>query len=102
VTRPVRATRSRRARGQTIVVWSFAYFRPESEYFVALLRRLGYRARLHYIPDLATYFKSLIEIPGAQAGFAGWYDTQLGVDTARVGNYEANNVAVMLDQLWVR
>jgi peptide/nickel transport system substrate-binding protein len=68
-------------RGQTIVVWSFAYFRSESQYFVALLRQLGYRARLHYIPDLASYFSALAKTPSAQAGFAGWFGAPLAVDT---------------------
>ena len=67
-------------RGQTIVVWSFAYFRSESQYFVALLRQLGYRARLHYIPDLASYFGALAKTPSAQAGFAGWFGAPLAVD----------------------
>jgi YVTN family beta-propeller protein len=62
-------------RGQTIVVWSFSYFHNESQYFVALLHRLGYRARLHYIVDLAGYFGALYKTPSAQAGFAGFFGT---------------------------
>jgi YVTN family beta-propeller protein len=60
-------------RGAAVEVWSTAYFRAESEYFVSLLRRLGYRARLHYIPDLNRYFMTLnaTPTPNAQAGFAG-------------------------------
>ena len=38
-------------RGESVVVWSWNYFHAESEYFVSLLRQLGYRARLHYISD---------------------------------------------------
>jgi YVTN family beta-propeller protein len=67
-------------RGQTIVVWSFSYFHSESQYFVALLRQLGYDARLHYIPDISGYFGTLLKTPGAQAGFAGWFGSPLAVD----------------------
>jgi YVTN family beta-propeller protein len=67
-------------RGESVVVWSFAYFRAESQYFVALLQQLGYRARLHYISDISTYFAVLEKTPSAQAGFSGWFGTQLAVD----------------------
>ena len=67
-------------RGQTIVVWSFPYFHRESQYFVSLLRRLGYRARLHYVPDFNAYFTALARTPTAQAGFVGWFDVPLAVD----------------------
>jgi peptide/nickel transport system substrate-binding protein len=66
--------------GDPVVVWSFDYFHPESEYFVSMLRRLGYRAHLHYIPDIARYFTALNKTPSAQAGFAGWFAAQLPVD----------------------
>jgi peptide/nickel transport system substrate-binding protein len=68
-------------RGQTVVVWSWGYFRPESQYFVALLRQLGYDARLHYIRGgLGPFFTTLARTPSAQAGFAGWFGAQLAVD----------------------
>ena len=67
-------------RGQTIVVWSFSYFRSESQYFVALLRRLGYHARLHYIADIGEYFPTLTRTPSAQAGFYGWFGSSLATD----------------------
>ena len=67
-------------RGQTIVVWSFSYFHRESQYFVALLRRLGYRARLHYVSDIDAYFTALARTPTAQAGFAGDFGVPLAVD----------------------
>jgi YVTN family beta-propeller protein len=158
-------------RGDSVVVWSFDYFHRESQYFVSLLRRLGYRARLQYIPDIGKYFEALSRTPSAQAGFAGWFGEGLAVDwldlldcsheendpahfcdaridaqiarlarnepanpagttpvaaaidreltdqapwvplftpslpdltSARVRNYENNNGAVLLDQLWVR
>jgi peptide/nickel transport system substrate-binding protein len=67
-------------RGALIVVWSFASFYPESQYFVSLLRRLGYHAHLHYIPDIVKYFATLDRTPSAQAGFYGWLGTPLAVD----------------------
>ncbi|MCU1677558.1 MAG: extracellular solute-binding protein [Frankiales bacterium] len=67
-------------RGERIVVWSFAYFRAESEYFVSLLRQLGYRAHLHYISRISEYFRALEKTPSAQAGFAGWFGSQFAVD----------------------
>jgi peptide/nickel transport system substrate-binding protein len=157
-------------RGEPIVVWSPAAFKKESQYVVALLRQLGYRARLRYIPDWGAYFAALQRTPSAQAGFISWFGDPLAVDaftvlgchaqvnwarfcdtgidaqvgrlareepidpagtadfaaaidreitneaawvplytprivdmtSARVGNYETNNGAVLLDQLWVR
>jgi peptide/nickel transport system substrate-binding protein len=159
-------------RGESVVVWSFDYFHPESEYFVSLLRRLGYRARLRYVPDFAAYARTLGSAPGgAQAGFDGWFAGGLAMDwfsqltcgggdndwshfcdkainaqitrlaaeepadpagtaalaaridreltdaapwvpiftpslpdltSARVGNYQASDGVVMIDQLWVR
>jgi ABC-type transport system substrate-binding protein len=67
-------------RGESVIVWSFAYFRPESQYFVSLLRQLGYHARLHYIPDSGRYFDALSRARNVQAGFAGWFGGQLAVD----------------------
>jgi peptide/nickel transport system substrate-binding protein len=67
--------------GQTIVVWSFDYFRPESQYLVTLLRQLGYHARLRYIRGgQGAYFATLAKTPSAQAGFAGWFEGQFAVD----------------------
>jgi peptide/nickel transport system substrate-binding protein len=59
-------------RGQTVVVWSDAYFRPEMGYIVPLLRRLGYRARSHYSPDFDHYSATVDKTPGVQAGFMFW------------------------------
>ena len=67
-------------RGQTIAVWSFSYFQRESRYFVALLRRLGYRARLHYVGGIDAYFTALARTPSAQAGFAGDFGVPLAAD----------------------
>jgi YVTN family beta-propeller protein len=67
-------------RGEKVVVWSTAYFHAESVYFVSLLRQLGYRARLHYIPDINRYFGSLAKTPSAQAGFGGWFGVGLAAD----------------------
>ena len=76
-------------RGATIVVWSCAYFRAESEYIVTLLRRLGYRARLHYIADIGAYFTKLYDTPSAQAGLAGWFGLQLPIDIFRAAECRA-------------
>jgi ABC-type transport system substrate-binding protein len=69
------------AQTPAIVVWSFDYFHAESQYFVSLLRELGYRARLHYVADIGAYFDTLSETPSAQAGFFGWFGLALAVDT---------------------
>jgi YVTN family beta-propeller protein len=60
-------------RGENVVVWTFSFFHGEGLYVVALLRQLGYHARLHYVPDLAGYFDALEKTPSAQAGIAGWF-----------------------------
>jgi peptide/nickel transport system substrate-binding protein len=65
-------------RGETVVVWSTGYFGRESRYLVSLLKQLGYRAQLHYIPDINAYFAALG--PDVQAGFAGWFGAPLAVD----------------------
>jgi YVTN family beta-propeller protein len=86
-------------RGQTIVVWSFSYFHRESQYFVSLLKQLGYRARLHYIPDIADYFSALARTPTAQAGFYGWFGESLAVDAlGSVGCHYAPNPAHFCDR----
>ncbi len=157
-------------RGQTIVLWSIPLFQPEAKYMVGLLRRLGYRARLHEMSDWNAYYAALNKAPIAQAGFIIWFVTPLAVDmldttgcrfqpnwsrfckpeidaqverlrkseptdpsgtasfaakidreiteeaplvplftprfvdvtSGRVGNYQASNGSVLLDQLWVR
>jgi peptide/nickel transport system substrate-binding protein len=65
-------------RGAKVVVWTFPFFGRESRYFVSLLRRLGYDARLKELHDVASYFTTLNRTPAAQAGFAAW----LGVGPA--------------------
>jgi YVTN family beta-propeller protein len=84
-----------KTKGESVVVWTFDYFHPEAPYLVALLRQLGYRARLHYIPDISRYFDTLGKTPGAQAGFAAWFGGTLAVDTlSTVGcRYGSNNWA---------
>ncbi|MDQ1494558.1 MAG: hypothetical protein QOG69_1041, partial [Actinomycetota bacterium] len=85
-------------RGQTIVVWSFAYFHPESQYFVALLRQLGYHAQLHYVSDISSYFGALTKTPSAQAGFAGFFQVPLAVDVlGSVGCRYPDNYAHFCD-----
>jgi YVTN family beta-propeller protein len=157
-------------RGQTVVVWSHTYFRPETRYFVSLLRTLGYRARWKYSSDYGHYSAIADKTLRVQAGFGYWagigaaadvfgnvgchlqqnpahfcdprIDAQVArlkrqestdpagsagfaatiereimkkapwlplfnpwfvnVTSARVGNYQNNTTAVLLDQLWVR
>ena len=67
-------------KGERIVVWTFPFFGKEARYFVSLLGRLGYRAELKQLPDLSTYFTTLGRTPSAQAGFAGWFGTQVATD----------------------
>ena len=67
-------------RGQPVIVWSSYGYHRESSYFVALLRRLGYRARLHYIPHWNAYVAALEKSPSAQAGFFGWFGSGLAID----------------------
>jgi peptide/nickel transport system substrate-binding protein len=69
-------------KGETVVVWTFPFFANEARYFVSLLRRLGYRARLKELGDLDSYFTTLDQTPSVQAGFAGWFGSnQLAADT---------------------
>jgi ABC-type transport system substrate-binding protein len=67
-------------RGQMVVVWSEPDFRKQSTYLVSLLRQLGYRARLHSMPDWSAYEKALDKTPSAQAGFISWFGAPLAVD----------------------
>ena len=61
-------------RGLKIVVRSWRpYYNAEARYFVALLRRLGYRASLRMFPDIDSYFRALSAPPYPPAGFAGWF-----------------------------
>jgi YVTN family beta-propeller protein len=61
------------AKGSSVGVWTTSYFRGEGLYLVRLLRRLGFRPRLHDVPELARYFQELFATPGAQAGLAAWF-----------------------------
>jgi YVTN family beta-propeller protein len=67
-------------RGASVVVWSFSHFHAESLYLVSLLRQLGYRAQLRYIPDSGAYSEALSKTPNVQAAFLGWFGGQLAVD----------------------
>jgi peptide/nickel transport system substrate-binding protein len=67
-------------RGQTVVVWTTSFYHGEGVYLVALLRQLGYRARLHVVPDLARYFAAVGRAPSAQAAFGGWFGAPRAVD----------------------
>jgi peptide/nickel transport system substrate-binding protein len=66
--------------GAPVVLWSFPDYVAEAKYVVAVLDRLGYRARLHEISDVGRYFDTLAKSPPAQAGMFGWYGGFLAVD----------------------
>jgi YVTN family beta-propeller protein len=84
--------------GSRIVVWSFPDFGDEARYFVRLLDRLGYRARLHLVPTVAGYFSGLDRHPEVKAGFFGWFGTSLAVDVLEtVGCHYAVNPAHFCD-----
>jgi peptide/nickel transport system substrate-binding protein len=65
--------------GAKVEVWTFDFFAPEARYTVKLLRQLGYRAGLHEIPRIDTYFATIAS-KHPQAGFAGWFGLQLPKD----------------------
>ena len=65
--------------GAEVEVWTFPYFAKEARYTVSLLRRLGYRAHLKQVQKQDDYFRD-ITTTHRQAGFAGWFNTQLPSD----------------------
>jgi YVTN family beta-propeller protein len=67
-------------KGKPVVVWTTSYFHREGVYLVALLRQLGYPARLHYVPDLARYFGLVQRAPNVQAAFGGWFGAPHALD----------------------
>jgi peptide/nickel transport system substrate-binding protein len=67
--------------GQSVVVRTFPFFAKEARYFVSLLHRLGYRARLEEFQDIEHYFSTLNRTPNVQAGFAGWFGNHLAADS---------------------
>jgi peptide/nickel transport system substrate-binding protein len=82
-------------RGQKVVVWSEPDFRKEAEYFVALLRQLGYRARLHALAGRHAYEKALDRHPSARhswmslpAELARFCDSHVDAEVARLGKEE--------------
>lgn len=68
------------ARGANVVLWSFPDFKRASQYFLALLQRLGFHATLHNVADDTAYFDELAKHPSAQAGLFGWFGNPLAVD----------------------
>jgi YVTN family beta-propeller protein len=67
-------------KGETVEVWTFAYFGKEARYFVSLLDRLGYHARLKETPSGGQYFPALDRTPSVQAGFGGWFGIFVAAD----------------------
>ena len=68
--------------GTTVVVEAPAQWRPRvGAYFVSLLRDLGFRARLHTVPDLG-YFPSIFRPDSrAQMGLVGWSADYMSTST---------------------
>ena len=79
-------------KGQAVVVWAFSDYVAEARYLVALLERLGYKASLHYVQDVATYVTDLAKTPAAQAGMFGWFGITLAVDVLSASrcNFDPN------------
>jgi YVTN family beta-propeller protein len=75
-------------KGQRVVVWTFPFFASEGRYLVSLLRRLGYRAALKEVREQAAYFERINRAPAVQAGFAGFFGTQLAADMFATLNCE--------------
>ena len=65
--------------GEQVVVWTFEYFAADANYFVSLLKQLGYRARLKTIAGIGPYFDALAKTH-PQAGFGGWFGLVLPSD----------------------
>jgi peptide/nickel transport system substrate-binding protein len=65
--------------GEPVVVWTFDYFKADAQYFVSLLKQLGYRARLKSVPPIGPYF-TVITKRHPQAGFGGWFGLVLASD----------------------
>src|SRR4029453_10733026 len=79
-------------RGQRVVVWTFPFFSGEGRYIVSVLRRLGYAAGLHEIPQIDGHFRAMTDTPPVQVGFVGWFGFQSASDvlTTLTCNFEAN------------
>ena len=79
-------------RGQRVVVWTFPFFGREGRYIVSVLRRLGYAAVLHEIPQIDAYFRTLTDTPTVQVGLAAWFGLQSASDalTTLTCDFKAN------------
>jgi hypothetical protein len=68
--------------GATVVVEAPTQYRPRvGPYFVSLLQDLGFRARLHTVPDVG-YFPSIFRPDSrAQMGFVGWSADYMSTST---------------------
>jgi peptide/nickel transport system substrate-binding protein len=68
--------------GATVVVEAPTQYRPRvGPYFVSLLQDLGFRARLHTVPDV-DYFPSIFRPDSrAQMGFVGWSADYMSTST---------------------
>jgi YVTN family beta-propeller protein len=80
LTRARQLVAASKTKREKVVVWTQPFFLREGVYFVTLLRQLGYRARLHYVRDLAQYFDELKKAPNAQAGLLAWFGAPRALD----------------------
>jgi YVTN family beta-propeller protein len=78
-------------RGQPVVVWTFGSFHAEGKYVVALLRRLGYKSKLHYVQDTGDYFTQVLKHPEIQAGFLGWFGSSPGLAADMLANFTCDS-----------
>ena len=69
--------------GMDVTVWTPRSERATGQYFVSLLRRLGYRSRLRIAPSVDAYFDRIHDPrTRAQIGISGW-----GADHAAPSNF---------------
>jgi peptide/nickel transport system substrate-binding protein len=60
-------------KGVKVTVWSYSDRHAITQYFVSLLRRLGYRSRLREFPVFVEYGKAITHVPSrVQIGIVGW------------------------------
>jgi peptide/nickel transport system substrate-binding protein len=65
--------RASRTAGQEVVVWAPVPQAPQARYMAGVLRSLGYRARVHLVPDVQKYFPAVLDSrTRAQTGYYGW------------------------------
>jgi len=59
-------------RGEPVAVWAPGFRAAQAGYIAGILRRLGYRARLHIFASEAAYYNDVTGARRAQIGWVGW------------------------------